>query len=172
MAITDVAGVRVGHWSDSQARTGCTVVLLPSEGAVAGVDVRGAAPGTRETDLLRPGCTVERVHAVLLTGGSAFGLAAADGLARAAGLAAGLAAGFGLAAAAGLAEGLAAAAGLAAVVGFAGAVVGGGAVVGLGAPPVWQALRNSASADAPAASKRKLRIGYSSFRGSCRAVPR
>ncbi|TMF90214.1 MAG: P1 family peptidase [Chloroflexi bacterium] len=82
VAITDVAGVRVGHWSDSQARTGCTVVLLPSEGAVAGVDVRGAAPGTRETDLLRPGCTVERVHAVLLTGGSAFGLAAADGVMR------------------------------------------------------------------------------------------
>src|SRR5579859_186983 len=64
------------------AQTGCTVVLLPPEGAVAGVDVRGAAPGTRETDLLRPGCTVERVHAVLLTGGSAFGLAAADGVMR------------------------------------------------------------------------------------------
>ena len=82
MAITDVAGVRVGHWSDPVARTGCTVVLLPPEGAVAGVDVRGAAPGTRETDLLRPGCTVERVHAVVLTGGSAFGLAAADGVMR------------------------------------------------------------------------------------------
>lgn len=82
MSITDVAGVRVGHWSDADARTGCTVVLLPSEGAVAGVDVRGAAPGTRETDLLRPGNTVERVHAILLTGGSAFGLAAADGVMR------------------------------------------------------------------------------------------
>jgi len=82
VAITDIAGVRVGHWSDLPARTGCTVVLLPPDGAVAGVDVRGAAPGTRETDLLRPGCTVERVHAVLLTGGSAFGLAAADGVMR------------------------------------------------------------------------------------------
>ncbi len=82
MALTDVAGVRVGHWSDPLAQTGCTVVLLPPDGAVAGVDVRGAAPGTRETDLLRPGCTVERVHAVLLTGGSAFGLAAADGVMR------------------------------------------------------------------------------------------
>ena len=82
MAITDVTGVRVGHWSDPLVQTGCTVVLLPPDGAVAGVDVRGAAPGTRETDLLRPGCTVERVHAVLLTGGSAFGLAAADGVMR------------------------------------------------------------------------------------------
>lgn len=82
MSITDVAGIRVGHWSDPVAQTGCTVVLCPPEGAVAGVDVRGAAPGTRETDLLRPGCTVERVHAVLLTGGSAFGLAAADGVMR------------------------------------------------------------------------------------------
>src|SRR5690242_1881820 len=82
VAITDVEGVRVGHWSDAQAQTGCTVVLLAPEGAIAGVDVRGAAPGTRETDLLRPGCTVERAHAVLLTGGSAFGLAAADGVMR------------------------------------------------------------------------------------------
>lgn len=81
-SITDVAGVRVGHWSNGTARTGCTVVLLSSEGAVAGVDVRGAAPGTRETDLLRPGNTVDRVHALLLTGGSAFGLAAADGVMR------------------------------------------------------------------------------------------
>lgn len=82
MTITDVAGVRVGHWTDPAAQTGCTVVLLPPEGAVGGVDVRGAAPGTRETDLLSPGRTVERVHAVLLTGGSAFGLAAADGVMR------------------------------------------------------------------------------------------
>jgi L-aminopeptidase/D-esterase-like protein len=82
VSITDVAGVRVGHWSDHQARTGCTVLLLADAGAVAGVDVRGAAPGTRETDLLRPGNTVERVHAILLTGGSAFGLAAADGVMR------------------------------------------------------------------------------------------
>lgn len=82
MALTDVAGIRVGHWTDAEALTGCTVVLAPEGGAVAGVDVRGAAPGTRETDLLRPDCTVERVHAVLLTGGSAFGLAAADGVMR------------------------------------------------------------------------------------------
>jgi L-aminopeptidase/D-esterase-like protein len=82
VAITDVSGVRVGHWSDPVALTGCTVVLLPPDGAVAGVDVRGGAPGTRETDLLKPGRTVERVHALLLSGGSAFGLAAADGVMR------------------------------------------------------------------------------------------
>ncbi len=74
-------GIRVGHWTDAVGRTGCTVVLTP-EGAVGGVDVRGAAPGTRETDLLRPGMLVERVHAVLLTGGSAFGLDAAAGVMR------------------------------------------------------------------------------------------
>jgi L-aminopeptidase/D-esterase-like protein len=82
VSITDVPGVRVGHWTDPVARTGCTVVLLPAEGAVAGVDVRGSAPGTRETDLLRPGMLVERVHAICLSGGSAFGLAAADGVMR------------------------------------------------------------------------------------------
>lgn len=82
MTITDVPGVRVGHWSDFEARTGCTVVLAAPEGAVAGVDVRGSAPGTRETDLLRPGMFVERVHAICLCGGSAFGLAAADGVMR------------------------------------------------------------------------------------------
>jgi L-aminopeptidase/D-esterase-like protein len=82
MSISDVPGVRVGHWTDARARTGCTVVLLPPDGAVAGVDVRGSAPGTRETDLLRPGMLVERVHAVCLCGGSAFGLAAADGVMR------------------------------------------------------------------------------------------
>ena len=79
-ALTDVPGIRVGHWTDVAARTGCTVVLLPEEGAVASVVVRGAAPGTRETDLLRPEATVPRAHAILLTGGSAFGLAAADGV--------------------------------------------------------------------------------------------
>ena len=79
-AITDVAGIRVGHAHDRRARTGCTVILCESEGAVAGVDVRGAAPGTRETDLLEPGNLVERVHAVLLTGGSVFGLDAACGV--------------------------------------------------------------------------------------------
>ena len=70
------AGVRVGHWTDPVGRTGCTVILAP-DGAVAGVDVRGAAPATLGTDALRPGNLVDRVHGVLLTGGSAFGLAAA-----------------------------------------------------------------------------------------------
>ncbi|MEZ0348296.1 MAG: P1 family peptidase [Thermus sp.] len=72
-------GLRVGHFTDREARTGCTVVLV-EEGAVAAADVRGAAPGTRETDLLLPENTVERVQAVLLTRGSAFGLGAADGV--------------------------------------------------------------------------------------------
>ena len=78
--ITDVAGLRVGHWTDTGAATGCTVVLCDGEGAVGGVDVRGSAPGTRETDLLAPVNLIERVHAVLLTGGSAFGLDAAGGV--------------------------------------------------------------------------------------------
>lgn len=78
--LTDVPGIAVGHWSDPEARTGCTVVLLPPDGAVTAVDVRGAAPGTRETDLLDPSATVQVAHAVLLAGGSAFGLAAADGV--------------------------------------------------------------------------------------------
>ncbi|MFT3804230.1 MAG: P1 family peptidase [Burkholderiaceae bacterium] len=78
-AITDVAGIRVGHDTDSRRPTGCTVVLAEG-GAVAGVDVRGAAPGTRETDLLAPVNLIDRVHAVLLTGGSAFGLDAASGV--------------------------------------------------------------------------------------------
>ena len=77
--ITDVPGVRVGHYTDPVAVTGCTVVLCP-EGAVGGVDVRGAAPGTRETDLLRPLNLVQQAHAVVLSGGSAYGLAAADGV--------------------------------------------------------------------------------------------
>jgi L-aminopeptidase/D-esterase-like protein len=80
-AITDVAGLSVGHWTEPRRPTGCTVVLCP-QGAVAGVDVRGGAPGTRETDLLRPGNLVDCVHAVLLTGGSAFGLDAATGVMR------------------------------------------------------------------------------------------
>ncbi|MBI2171834.1 MAG: P1 family peptidase [Chloroflexi bacterium] len=79
--ITDVAGIQVGHYTDLQHAKGCTVILCP-EGAVGGVDVRGTAPGTRETDLLRPGQLVERVHAVLLTGGSAYGLDAAGGVMR------------------------------------------------------------------------------------------
>ena len=80
-SLTDVAGISVGHYTDARRPTGCTVVLCPA-GAVAGVDVRGAAPGTRETDLLSPLNAVDRVHAVLLAGGSAFGLAAADGVMR------------------------------------------------------------------------------------------
>jgi L-aminopeptidase/D-esterase-like protein len=80
--LTAVPGIRVGHWTDTEAATGCTVVLVPPEGAIAGVEVRGAAPGTRETDLLRPGTLVQRIHAILLGGGSAFGLAAADGVMR------------------------------------------------------------------------------------------
>src|SRR3954447_10657831 len=78
-SITDVAGIAVGHFTDARRPTGCTVVIA-RQGAVAGVDVRGAAPGTRETDLLAPGNVVEQVHAVLLAGGSAFGLDAASGV--------------------------------------------------------------------------------------------
>ncbi|HVR49389.1 MAG TPA: P1 family peptidase [Pseudorhodoferax sp.] len=80
-AITDVIGIEVGHFTDTRRPTGCSVVLARG-GAVGGVDVRGAAPGTRETDLLAPANLVERVHAVMLAGGSAFGLAAADGAMR------------------------------------------------------------------------------------------
>lgn len=80
-AITDVPGIAVGHFTDTRRPTGCSVVLVP-QGAAAGVDVRGAAPGTRETDLLSPTNTVDRVHAVLLSGGSAFGLDAASGVMR------------------------------------------------------------------------------------------
>lgn len=82
--ICDVPGLRVGHASrvGDGWLSGVTVVLPPPEGAVAGVDVRGGGPGTRETDLLDPRNLVERVHAVVLAGGSAFGLAAADGVQR------------------------------------------------------------------------------------------
>lgn len=80
-SLTDIRGVRAGHYTDADAQTGCTVVLL-GDGAVAGVDVRGSAPGTRETDLLRPTNAVQAAHALLLSGGSAFGLAAADGVMR------------------------------------------------------------------------------------------
>ncbi|MFL6693154.1 MAG: P1 family peptidase [Ramlibacter sp.] len=80
-AITDVRGIEVGHHTETRRPTGCTVVLA-REGAVAGVDVRGAAPGTRETDLLSPTNLVERVHAVMLSGGSAWGLDAASGAMR------------------------------------------------------------------------------------------
>lgn len=79
--LTAVGGLKVGHFTLSERPTGCTVVLA-EQGAVAGVDVRGAAPGTRETDLLDPVNTVQQVHAIVLSGGSAFGLEAASGVMR------------------------------------------------------------------------------------------
>jgi L-aminopeptidase/D-esterase-like protein len=79
--LTEVPGVRVGHWFDERARTGCTVVLFP-EGTVASGEMRGGAPATREFDLLDPTRTVARIDAAVLAGGSAFGLAAADGVMR------------------------------------------------------------------------------------------
>jgi L-aminopeptidase/D-esterase-like protein len=75
------AGFRIGHWSDAEGRTGCTVVIAP-EGARGGVDVRGGGPGTRETDVIGPYAGTDRVTAVMLAGGSAYGLAAADGAMR------------------------------------------------------------------------------------------
>jgi len=80
-SITEVAGIKVGHFTDERRPTGCTVILT-EEGAVAGVDVRGAAPGTRETDLLNPINSVQQVHAIMLSGGSAFGLDTATGAMR------------------------------------------------------------------------------------------
>ena len=80
-AITDVPGIEVGHYTDTEHATGCTVVMYRA-GAMGGVDVRGSAPGTRETDLLRPTFRSQEVHAVLLSGGSAFGLDAAGGVVR------------------------------------------------------------------------------------------
>ncbi|HYF46675.1 MAG TPA: P1 family peptidase, partial [Acidimicrobiales bacterium] len=77
--LTEVIGVRVGHWTDPRARTGVTAVLFP-EGTVASGEVRGGAPATRETDLLAPERLVSRVDAVVLSGGSAFGLATCDGV--------------------------------------------------------------------------------------------
>jgi L-aminopeptidase/D-esterase-like protein len=79
--ITDVEGIKVGHFTDSRRPTGCTVLIF-EKGATAGVDVRGSAPGTRETDLLSPTNTVQQVQAILLSGGSAFGLDAATGVVR------------------------------------------------------------------------------------------
>ncbi len=78
-AITDIPGIEVGQSQDDEALTGCTVILC-RKGAVGGVDVRGSAPGTRETDLLNPINLVDKVHAVVLAGGSAFGLDAASGV--------------------------------------------------------------------------------------------
>ena len=80
-SLVDVVGLAVGHHTRADRPTGCTVVLCP-QGMVCGVDVRGGAPGTRETDLLKSENTVDRVHALLLTGGSAFGLDAAGGVMR------------------------------------------------------------------------------------------
>jgi L-aminopeptidase/D-esterase-like protein len=79
--LTDVSGIRVGHQTHLDGATGCTVVLCPP-GTVGGVDQRGGAPGTRETDLLRPMHLVETVNAIVLSGGSAYGLATADGVMR------------------------------------------------------------------------------------------
>lgn len=79
--LTDVPGIRVGHATNMEAATGCTVIVCPS-GTIGGVDVRGGAPGTRETDLLNPHNHVEHVSAVVLSGGSAYGLATADGVMR------------------------------------------------------------------------------------------
>ena len=79
MTRTAVPGVKVGHWSDPVGRTGCTVMVFPSPNTAA-VEVRGGAPGSRETALLAPGLRVEEVQAILFTGGSAYGLAAADGI--------------------------------------------------------------------------------------------
>jgi L-aminopeptidase/D-esterase-like protein len=81
VTLTSIPGIEVGHWTDHENRTGCTVVVLP-EPNVTTVEVRGGAPGTRETDLLAVGMRVEQAQAILLTGGSAFGLAAADGVVR------------------------------------------------------------------------------------------
>ena len=78
-AITDVTGVKVGHSQDLKAGTGCTVIIC-EKGAVGGIDVRGGAPGTRETDLLNPINLVDKIHAIYLGGGSAFGLDGASGV--------------------------------------------------------------------------------------------
>ncbi len=80
--ITDIPGVLAGHYTDKENETGCTVMVLGESGGVVGVDVRGSAPGTRETDLCRPMNAVQQANAILLSGGSAFGLAAADGVMR------------------------------------------------------------------------------------------
>ena len=81
-SITKVHGIRVGQAQNDAAKTGVTVVLCSHDGAVMGADVRGAAPGTRETDLCKPENTVERVNAVVLSGGSAYGLDSATGVMR------------------------------------------------------------------------------------------
>lgn len=80
-SITDIDSIQVGHYTDSEAKTGCTAVIF-TNGAAVGVDVRGSAPGTRETDLLRGFNSVERINAIVLSGGSAYGLDAASGVMR------------------------------------------------------------------------------------------
>jgi L-aminopeptidase/D-esterase-like protein len=80
-SLTDVEGLKVGHWTDTRRPTGCTAVVA-EKGAIAGVDVRGGSPGTRETDLLNPVNTVQQIYAVMLAGGSAFGLDTASGAMR------------------------------------------------------------------------------------------
>jgi L-aminopeptidase/D-esterase-like protein len=80
-SITDIPGLKVGHAQNDEALTGCTIILC-EDGAVAGVDQRGGAPGTRETDLLKPSHLVNHVHAIVLSGGSAFGLDSATGVMR------------------------------------------------------------------------------------------
>lgn len=79
--LTDIKGIRVGHWTDTKAQTGCTAIVLPP-GSVASGEVRGGAPGTREFELLVPGRLVEHVDVVMLSGGSAYGLATCDGAMR------------------------------------------------------------------------------------------
>ncbi|WP_274533181.1 P1 family peptidase [Photorhabdus temperata] len=79
--ILDIPGIRVGHAEDKLKQTGCSVIIFDN-GAVCGVDVRGAAPGTKETELLDPVNTVQKVNAVVLSGGSAFGLDSASGVMR------------------------------------------------------------------------------------------
>ena len=81
MNLADIPGIRLGNAQNLTAATGCTVILCPA-GATAGVDVRGGAPGTRETDLLKPENLVEKIHGLVLAGGSAFGLDAAGGVMR------------------------------------------------------------------------------------------
>ncbi|MBA3269594.1 MAG: P1 family peptidase, partial [Acidobacteria bacterium] len=80
--LSDVAGIKVGHHTLTERPTGCTVILVDGEGAVGAVSQRGGAPGTRETDLLDPANMVDKVNAVVLSGGSAYGLDAAQGVVR------------------------------------------------------------------------------------------
>lgn len=82
LGITDIPGLRVGQMSNEQAKTGCTVIIGPNQGFVAGVDVRGSAAGTRGLDILRPTSRIDRIHAICLCGGSGFGLGAVDGVMR------------------------------------------------------------------------------------------